>query len=142
MDLPQLRALITRYFNDSELRDLCFDLGIDYENLGGDNKTAKARELVGYGLRHGRLAELEAACRRLRPNAFTDGHSPATEPTPQAGGQPGSTVVNQSGGINIEHIEHLTVQGDMIGRDKLTRGGSGSSESTPSDSTDSTRPNP
>ncbi len=142
MDLPQLRDLITRYFNDSELRDLCFDLGIDYENLGGDNKAAKARELVGYGQRHGRLAELEAACRSLRPNAFTDIHGPATDSTPQAGGQPSGTVINQSGGINIEHVEHLTVQGDMIGRDKLAAGGSGSSESTPSDSTDSTRPNP
>ena len=69
MDLTELRDFITKYFNDSELRDLCFDLGVEYENLGGDNKAAKARELVAYCQRHGRMTQLEETCRRLRPNA-------------------------------------------------------------------------
>ncbi len=132
MDLPQLRDLITRYFNDSELRDLCFDLGIDYENLGGDNKTAKARELVGYGQRHDRLAELEAACRRLRPNAFIVGHGPVTEPAPQTGEQPSSTVVNQSGGATI-NAQTVNIYGDVTGRDKVVEStaGSGNAENAP-----------
>ncbi len=70
MDRTELRDFIDRYFDDNELRELCFDLGIDYENLPAVGKSARARELVTFCERHGRLTELDAACRRLRPNAF------------------------------------------------------------------------
>jgi hypothetical protein len=113
MDLPQLRDFITRNFNDSELRDLCFDLGIEYENLGGDNKSAKARELVAYCQRHTRLGELEATCRRLRPNAPADSRAAATE------ARPTGTVVNQSGGVTI-NAQTVNITGDVVGRDKKT----------------------
>ena len=80
MDLSGLRNTLVTYFSDSELRDVCFDLGIDYENLGGDAKAGKARELVVYCQRRNRLAELEDACRRLRPHAFQDSHAASAEP--------------------------------------------------------------
>jgi hypothetical protein len=64
----KLRTLIIAHFNDGELRDLCFDLGIDYENLPGQGKSDKARELVAYVQRYERTDELVALCRRLRPN--------------------------------------------------------------------------
>ena len=43
--LVQLREFLTEYFNEEELRTVCFDLGIDYDNLGGEGKGGKAREL-------------------------------------------------------------------------------------------------
>jgi hypothetical protein len=62
-----LRDILETYFNDSELRDLCFELHIDYENLPGAGKASKARELVSYCERHGRTRDLAEACCRARP---------------------------------------------------------------------------
>ncbi len=104
MDLTELRDFITKYFDYNELRDLCFDLGIDHENLPGESKSAKARELVAYCQRRNRLDELEATCRRLRPHAFEDNPAPSAESTPAAPkttDQPAGTVINQSGGVTI-----------------------------------------
>ena len=65
---PLLQQMIQRYFNTSELRSLCFDLGIEYEDISGENKSDKVRELITYAERHGRTHELIMLCRRLRPH--------------------------------------------------------------------------
>jgi hypothetical protein len=67
MSLPNLRDLIAKHFNKKELRELCFDLSIEYEDLAGPGRTGKAQSLVEYCLRHGRLAELGQQCQALRP---------------------------------------------------------------------------
>jgi hypothetical protein len=59
---------LVSHFNEEELRDLCFQLGIDYETLPGDSKTIKARELVAYHERRNRIESLSQVCRQLRPN--------------------------------------------------------------------------
>jgi Effector-associated domain 7 len=64
-----LLDLLAQHFNAGELRGLCFALGIDYDDLPDEGKRAKARELILYAQRHNRLADLLAACRRLRPTA-------------------------------------------------------------------------
>ncbi|HUM71624.1 MAG TPA: P-loop NTPase fold protein, partial [Chloroflexota bacterium] len=64
----QLRDALTDYFNTDELRDLCFTLGIDYENLGGDSKSEKVLELIQYCERHGRTDDLINTIQRARPN--------------------------------------------------------------------------
>ncbi|MBK9711493.1 MAG: hypothetical protein IPO81_09230 [Kouleothrix sp.] len=69
VDRVKLRQIITDFFSDDELRELCFDLGIDYENLPGAGKAAKARELVAYAQRRGRMQDLVTTCQQLRPNA-------------------------------------------------------------------------
>ncbi len=135
MELPSLRDILVTYFSDSELRDVCFDLAIDYESLPGEGKAAKARELVAYCQRHDRLDELEATCRRLRPNAFKDSHAASAEPAspaPRTNGQPASTVIHQSGGATI-NAETVNIYGDVTGRDKIVAGSPGSdgAESTP-----------
>ncbi len=68
-ELSQLRQLLSAYFNESELKTLAFDLGLDYEMLPGPTKGDKARELVAAMWREGRLAELVGAGRQTRPNA-------------------------------------------------------------------------
>ena len=67
----ELRRVLTRLFDDEELRTLCFDLDVDYDSLRGEGKGAKARELVALEERMGRLAELEAAVRRERPTTYS-----------------------------------------------------------------------
>lgn len=83
--LPKLRDLIVEHFNDDELRDLCFDLGVKYDSLGGGNTASKARELIAHMDRIGRLVDLVKACRRLRPKviwpgAWTSGSTLPTQP--------------------------------------------------------------
>lgn len=68
-DLTRLRQLLTAYFNESELRTLAFDLGLDYELLPGATRGDKARELVAHLWRTDRLGELIYMGREARPNA-------------------------------------------------------------------------
>lgn len=68
-DPPRLREVLIKYFDDGELRDLCFDLDIRYDDLAGAGKKDKARELVAFCERHDRTADLIGAILRLRPKA-------------------------------------------------------------------------
>jgi hypothetical protein len=68
-----LCQMIIAPFNESEMRDLCFDLGIDYESLPGISKSDKARELIAFSEGSGRLSELIEACRQLRSHVSRSG---------------------------------------------------------------------
>jgi Effector-associated domain 7 len=70
IDRVTLRNILVSRFSDNELRDLVFDLGEDYENLPGEGKAAKARELVAFAERRGRTSELVALIRHLRPDSM------------------------------------------------------------------------
>ena len=62
------RGLI-EYFNDEEMQDLCFGyLQVEYENLRGETKGSRARELVLLMRRHGRLGGVKEALQLLRPH--------------------------------------------------------------------------
>ena len=63
----RLRSVIAKYFNLEELRTLCSDLGVDYDNFEG-GKQAIARELVGYFERRSDLERLVSAVRGERGN--------------------------------------------------------------------------
>jgi hypothetical protein len=69
INLVPLLNLLDADFDLSELQDLSFLLGVDYENLGGETKRGKARELLLSMQRHGRLPDLIASCAGLRPRA-------------------------------------------------------------------------
>jgi hypothetical protein len=66
--LTQLRQVFTTRFDAGELRTLCFDLGVDYDDLPGEGKASRARELVGYLARRDRIADLIRVGKRLRPD--------------------------------------------------------------------------
>jgi len=66
--LIEIHQLLTQNFNLEELETLCFNLGIDYENLGGSGKEAKARELLKYLQRRNRILDLESVIRESRPD--------------------------------------------------------------------------
>jgi len=67
----RLFQALSSYFSDGELRDLCFELGVVYDDLAGERHRDKARELVIYAWRRNQLVELEEAVRRARPHVFT-----------------------------------------------------------------------
>ena len=64
--LINLRRILTERFDDGELRTLCFDLGIEYDNLSGPGKADKARELVVYSERHGLISKLVSVAQEQR----------------------------------------------------------------------------
>lgn len=64
-----LQQILNAYFNDSELRDLCFRLHIEYEDLGGYTKSDKVRELILHAERHNRSEALVQTVYELRPHA-------------------------------------------------------------------------
>jgi hypothetical protein len=69
---PQtLTKTIRSRFSLSEIDDLCFELGILPEEIPGNTPQGKARELVLYCQRHGRLPELIQRVAELRPMTET-----------------------------------------------------------------------
>lgn len=66
-DLPALREQLITAFNDNELRDICFEMRVDYEIIDGTNKAAKARDLLTYLDRRNRIPELILFCQQERP---------------------------------------------------------------------------
>ncbi len=61
-----LRQTLIHHFNTEELRDLCFDLGLDFEQLPGNEKRSKARSLVEYWINRRDLNTLMNAIREER----------------------------------------------------------------------------
>jgi hypothetical protein len=64
----QLRDNLVRYFNGEELRNLCFELGLNYEDdLSGGTKKTKAVGLIEHMIRREELPTLVKRCNELRP---------------------------------------------------------------------------
>jgi hypothetical protein len=66
--LAPLRDKLTRYFDKSELKALCFDLGVADDDLPGETRTELAQALVQHCHRRGRLPELIRRCQAERPH--------------------------------------------------------------------------
>jgi len=62
----RLRQILTTRFNDSELRDLCFDLEIPYDDWKDEGRAGKARELVAYVKRRNDTSRLVEAIKQQR----------------------------------------------------------------------------
>jgi hypothetical protein len=71
----ELRHNLSQHFNVDELRELCFSLDIEDEDLPG-GKSGMIRELIGHCERHGRTLELLDLARQARPHL--DWTAPAT----------------------------------------------------------------
>jgi len=98
VSLPALRDLINQHFPAEELRQLYFGLSIEYENLPGGTRLAKAQPLAQYSPRHSRLPDLCQHYRQLRLKVnwlvFTRGTSKPTTSSP-AYSQSGATWIAQ-----------------------------------------------
>ena len=69
-DATQLHQFLVDHFSLDELRTLCFNLGVEYEDLGGEGRAGKARELVKEMQRRGRLEHLVAHLSIARPDVY------------------------------------------------------------------------
>ncbi len=69
-DRNTLLDFLSRHYTLDGLKTLCFNLFVDYDNLSGDTKNAKGRELILHLERAGRLGDLEAVLGRQQPRAY------------------------------------------------------------------------
>jgi hypothetical protein len=99
MDFVKLSDQIAEYFNADELADLCYRLGISYENLAGTTHTSRVRELTDYCRRHSRLEDLVTACRKLRPHVLWTEPQIAPVGPEQQGGFGGAPPGGPTGNI-------------------------------------------
>jgi hypothetical protein len=72
VDLRKLLRAINDSFSEDDLRDLCFELQLDFENLPGTVKKDKARELIIHFDRRKRINVLVATFIELRPHVEID----------------------------------------------------------------------
>ncbi len=66
--LIALRNIFATHFDGDGLNDFALALGIDYENLSGSSKSAKARELALFLWRHSKLNKLAEVGPEQRPD--------------------------------------------------------------------------
>ncbi len=71
LDLKELHEYLIKHFSSNEMKTLCmWELKVDYDDLDGQNRKVKARELIAYCVRHGLLEKLIKACKKARPNVL------------------------------------------------------------------------
>lgn len=66
LSLTQLRLTLTERLDREEIQAICFDLGIDYDNIPGSTKSARVRELLAYLSRRNELEKLLAWIQKHR----------------------------------------------------------------------------
>lgn len=70
--VSQLSRNICNHFNVSELRNLCFDLNVDYDVFPGRDKREKANEIIRYFGRRGLILDLLNVLQIKRPHFTWD----------------------------------------------------------------------
>lgn len=74
--MSMLCQMLKQSFNIDELDDLCFELGLEFENLKGATRSGRARELLTYLERRDELHRLIEYGKKVRPHIewsdFTD----------------------------------------------------------------------
>jgi DNA-binding NtrC family response regulator len=66
--LTRLLQMLSERFDEGELKSLCFHLEVGYDDLPAQGKANKARELVQYLERRGRIYDLIKKGEELRPD--------------------------------------------------------------------------
>jgi hypothetical protein len=66
--LVHLRQVLADRFSPGDLQTLCFDLGIAYENLSGEEHRLKALNLIQTLERTNRIDDLIAFGQKIRPD--------------------------------------------------------------------------
>lgn len=68
----ELFAFVCDHFDEEDLRTLCFDLDVGYDDLPARGRRNKARELIAYLKRRGRLRDLVELLNEEHPEAFVE----------------------------------------------------------------------
>jgi tetratricopeptide (TPR) repeat protein len=66
--MEQLPGILAEYFDEGQVRAICLEVDVDYDNLPGDGYAVKARELVITARRSGQLRRLRQAVKEWLPD--------------------------------------------------------------------------
>lgn len=105
--LTTLHKQIDSYFSFSEVKTLCFELGVDYENIPGDSRSAFIRNLIVSLARQNRLQELVDKVRAERGFVDWQDVPPDFELPP--------TIAQE----DIRQVVQYNVYGDVVHGDKV-----------------------
>ncbi|KAA3664267.1 MAG: hypothetical protein DWQ04_06640, partial [Chloroflexi bacterium] len=67
LSVRDLYPYLSKHFTEEDLKDICIELEIRYEDIPGRTLSSKARELLLHLERHGRLDELPPLMKEMRP---------------------------------------------------------------------------
>jgi DNA-binding LacI/PurR family transcriptional regulator len=70
--LIKLHKILDERFNEDDLRDLCFNLGVKYDDLPREGAKNKARELIADLERRRQITDLICAGKEMRPDIDWD----------------------------------------------------------------------
>ena len=110
-DRVRLYEFILDHYSLGELKDLCFYLGVVYDDLDGPGRKDKARELVEYMARRTRLDDLRAVLGQQRPEQYAaTGQRPGLRLPPDSPAATGQRPVLQPAARNPRQvfISHAT----------------------------------
>ncbi|MEM8860136.1 MAG: hypothetical protein AAGD96_17530 [Chloroflexota bacterium] len=62
-----LREKMISFLSIEEVKSICFDLGIDHENLEHDKKSSLVRTLLEYAQRQGMVEDVREKCAKVNP---------------------------------------------------------------------------
>jgi hypothetical protein len=118
--LSTLHKQVDRYFSFSEVKTLCFNLGVDYENIPGDIRSAFIRNLIISLAKRERLPELINLLRQERPRVAWQDVPSDFELPPSMAQENIRQVVNYH--VYGDYVGGDKIGGDKVGGDKITLG--------------------
>jgi hypothetical protein len=101
--LAQIRDLIYEHFDQEEFTDLCFRLGVRYDDLRGDTLSGRVRDLVLRLERQDRLDDLLTFCAHLRPKVAWPELPAPTPPELSPASAPGRAAPRRAAQIFLSH---------------------------------------
>lgn len=118
-DLGRLRETIVKSYSMSELKVLCSDIGVDFEELAGEDKALKAQELIQYLDRRQQLSILITYCSKTRPNVqwqnlIDDSDMPSGQPISKVGTSSTSEPARVVPSCRMRHKAVIIVVAVMI----------------------------
>ena len=109
MEHIEIREALSRFFSLEELRTLCFDLNIDFENLKGESKEAKILSLIQFCQRRHKLPELLSEIQKLRPGIIFN--QPDRNPSQARPGARRNIVVSAPAVVRPTNLSFETTSG-------------------------------
>lgn len=127
IDSRKLRTALNKLFSTGELRALCLDLGIEYEDLAGGGKGGKIVSLIKYAERHNVYDQVVNYVKRARPHAdlgtAVAAQQPASQPPTQQPAQPPSGPVYNIHGNVIGAVGGGQFQAENVAGSDIILGG-------------------
>jgi hypothetical protein len=71
LDIKDIYKSLTNSFSEEEIKLLCFELGVDYDELLGSGKSNKIRDLIQYCQRRQMITPLIESINSIRPNSLS-----------------------------------------------------------------------